>query len=123
MVAARSKYPNRRILAKKDDFKLAYHRLHLHSNTAVKMVTQLLELELALMSLQLTFGGAPGPYKWSVISETICNLTTAIKYNKKWDPMTLFGRNKHLVPPPKFSDDLISFADSLKLIVEIDINP
>jgi hypothetical protein len=84
---------------------------------------QLPELELALMSLQLTFGGAPSPYKWSAISETICNLTTAIEYNKKWDPMMLFGRNKHLVPPLKFSDDSIPFADSLKLVVKIDINP
>ncbi len=38
-VAARKKYPNRRIMAKKDDVKLAYHRLHLHSKTAVKTVT------------------------------------------------------------------------------------
>jgi len=37
--------------------------------------------------------------------------------------MLLFGRNQHLVPPPKFVDDLIKFADGLKLIVEIDINP
>ncbi len=37
--------------------------------------------------------------------------------------MLLFGRNQHLVPPPKFLDDLIKFADGLKLIVEININP
>jgi hypothetical protein len=77
------------------------------------MVTQLPELELALMSLGLTFNGAPEPYEWSVISETICNLTTAIKHNKKWDPMTLVGRNQHLVPPLKILNDLIPFADSL----------
>jgi hypothetical protein len=87
------------------------------------MVTQLPELELALMSLQLTFDGAPGLYKWSVISENICNLTTVIKHNKRWDPATLFGRNQHLVLPPKFLNDLIPFADDLELIVEIDINP
>jgi hypothetical protein len=110
-------------LAKKDDFKLAYCCLHLNGNTAVEAVTQLPELELALMSLQLTFGGAPGPYKWSVISETIYDLTTAIKHNKRWDPMTMFGRNQHLVPPPKLLDDLIPFADALELIVEININP
>ena len=77
-VSARKKYPNRRIMAKKDDFKSAYRRLHLHSETALRATTQLPELELALMSLRLTFGGAPGPYEWSVISETICDLTTAI---------------------------------------------
>ncbi len=50
-VAARKKYPNQQIMAKKDDFKLAYHCLHLHSKTAVKTVTQLPELDLAMMSL------------------------------------------------------------------------
>ncbi len=98
-VATWRKYPNQWILAKKDYFKLAYCGLHLHSNTAVKTVTQRPELELALMSLQLTFGGAPGLYKWSVISETVWDLTTAIKHNKKWDTMTLVGKNQHLVPP------------------------
>jgi hypothetical protein len=82
-----------------DDFKSAYQRLHLHSKTAVKAVTQLPELELALMSCQLTFGGAPGPYKWSAISETVCDLTTAIKHNVNLDPLTLFGINQHGVSP------------------------
>jgi hypothetical protein len=88
-------------MAKKDDFKSAYRRLHLHSETAVKAVMQLPELELALMSLRLTFGGAPGPYKWSVILETVCDLTTAIKYNDNLDPLMLFGINQHLVSLPK----------------------
>ena len=76
-----------------------------------------------MMSLRLTFGGAPGPYEWSVISETVCDLTTAMKHNKNWDPMMLFGKNHHLVPPPKFLNDSIPFVEGLKLIVEIDINP
>ncbi len=50
-VAARKKYPNQRIMAKKDDFKVAYCHLHLHSKTAVKTVMQLPELDLAMMSL------------------------------------------------------------------------
>jgi hypothetical protein len=122
-VSARKKYPNRRIMAKKDDFKSAYRRLHLHSETALRATTQLPELELALISLQLTFGGAPGPYEWSVISETVCDLTTAIKHNDNWDPLTLFGINQHLVPPQNFLDDSIPFAKGLDLIVEIDIDP
>jgi len=61
------------------------------------------------MSLQLTFSGASGPYKWSIILETVCDLTTAIKHNE--------------VPPPKYLDDLIPFAKGLELIVEIEINP
>ena len=75
------------------------------------------------MSLRLTFGGAPGPYEWSVISETVCDLTTAIKHNDNWDPSALFGINQHLVPPQKFLDDSIPFVKGLNLIVEIDIDP
>ena len=73
-------------MAKKNDFKLAYWCLRLPSKTAVKVVTQLPELELALMSLQVTFGGAPGLYELSVVLEIVCNLTTAIKHNDNWDP-------------------------------------
>ena len=87
------------------------------------MVTQLPELELALMSLRLTFGAEPGLYEWSVILETVCDLTAAIKNNSNWDPLTLHGINQHLVPPPKNLDDLIPFAKGLELIVEIVINP
>jgi hypothetical protein len=62
-VLVRRRFPNKRILAKKDDVKSAYHRMHLHHETAVKTVTQIPELNLALMSLRLTFGSAPGPYE------------------------------------------------------------
>ncbi len=122
-VAAHKKYPNRQIMAKKDDFKSAYRRLHLHSRTALRAATQLPELELAMISLRLTFGGAPGPYEWSIISETVCDLSTAIKHNDNWDPLTLFGINQHLVPQKQFLDDSIPFAKGLDLIVEIDIDP
>ena len=93
-------------MAKKDDFKSAYQRLHLHSKTAVKAVTQLPELELALMSCQLTFGGAPGPYKWSAISETVCDLTTAID--------AVWNKSTWCVPQNKYLDDSIPFAEELE---------
>jgi hypothetical protein len=50
-VAARRKYPNWRILAKKDNFKSAYRQMHLNWETAARTVTQLPENDLALMSL------------------------------------------------------------------------
>jgi hypothetical protein len=37
--------------------------------------------------------------------------------------MMLFGKNQHLVSPPKFLNDSIPFAEGLELIIEIDINP
>ena len=80
-VAARMKFPSRRIFASKIDYKSAYRRCHLGSDTAIQTCTQLPDDDLAVVALRLTFGGAPGPYEWGVISETICDLSTAILQN------------------------------------------
>jgi hypothetical protein len=80
---ARRRFPNKRILAKKDNVKSAYRWMHLHHEMAVKTVTQFPELNLALMSLRLTFGGMPGPYKWGVVSETVCDLINKIKMREE----------------------------------------
>jgi hypothetical protein len=77
--------------------------MHLHHKTAVKTVTQILELNLDLMSLCLTFGGTPGPYEWGVMSETVCDLINKIKMREEWQPKLLFGINQFLFPPPLFS--------------------
>ena len=88
-VAARQKYPNKRILAKKDDIKSAYRRMHLSWDTAIKTVTQIPQLYLALMMLRLSCGGAPGPFKFSVASGMLCDLIIAIMHNNDWDPFKL----------------------------------
>ena len=100
-VAARRKYPNCRIFAKKDDFKSAYRCCHLNWLTACNTVTQIEELMLAFMNLRLTFGGLLCPNFWCSMSEIMCDLVTAILHNDEWNLMTLFGRNQHLVPPPR----------------------
>jgi hypothetical protein len=102
---------------------LAYRRMHLQGDTAIKTVTQVPNLSLALMMLRLLFGGAPGPFKFCVVLETICNLVIAIMHNESWDPYELCGKNQHPVPPPKFLDDSIPFAKGLELVVDIPINP
>ena len=77
-VAARHKYPGRRILATKIDYKSAYRRCHLSAKTAIKTCTQLPEEDLAIVALRLTFGGSPGPFEWGATSEIICNLAMHI---------------------------------------------
>jgi hypothetical protein len=57
------------------------------------------------------------------MSEIMCNLVTAILHNDEWDPMSLFGRNQHLVPPPKRLDNDIPFGKGRELIVDIDVDP
>ncbi len=123
MVAARRKYPNQRILVKKDNIKSAYRQMHLSWDTAIKTVTQIPQLFLALMMLCLSFGGAPGPFKFSVASEMLCDLIIAIMHNNEWNPYKLHGKNQHLVPPPELLDDSIPFAEGLELIVDIPVDP
>ena len=122
VVAARRKYPNRRIYATKSDFKSAYRRCHLYFLTALQSCTQLPELNIALMALRLTFGGAACPYEWSVISETICDLATAIAHDDDWDPDELQSPLQHLIPPPEFLPDDIPFEEGKELAVHIEVS-
>jgi hypothetical protein len=73
-IETRRAYPGQQILASKIDYKSAYRRGILHFATALKTATQLPDNKIAIITLHLTFRGAPCPFKWGVISETICNL-------------------------------------------------
>ncbi len=57
------------------------------------------------------------------MSELMCDLVTAILHNNEWDPTILFGRNQHLVPPPRPLDDDIPFGEGRELIGDIEIDP
>jgi hypothetical protein len=123
IITAQTKYPNCRIFAKKDNFKSAYRRCHLHWETALKTVTQIPGLQMILIYLRLTFGEKFCPNVWCTMSELMCDLTTAILHNDEWDPTFFFGQNQHLVPPARWLDNLIPFGKGPELIVNIEINP
>ncbi len=53
------------------------------------MTTQLPNDNLAIITLQLTFGGAPCPFEGGVISKSICDLANELLVSKEWDPETL----------------------------------
>ncbi len=89
VVAACKKYPNQCILSSKIDYKSAYQQGILHFATALKMTTQLLDNLIEILMLWLTFGGAPCPFEWGIILETICNLTNKLLKCKDWDPQDL----------------------------------
>ena len=122
-VAARKKFPGCPILAQKIDYKSAYKRCHLQADTAIQTCTQLPDDDLALIALRLTFGGSPGPYEWSAISETICDLSMAILQDDDWDPATLHAPNPELVPPPVLLPSDVPFGVGRDLVVDIPVNP
>ena len=122
-VAAQKLYPNKRILATKLDVKAAYQQCHLNAMIATQTCTQLPSEGLALMMLQLTFGGAPCPLEWGSIAESICDLTNAILLNDDWNPLSLQSPAQHLVPNKIILDDDIPFGIGRDLIVNIPVDP
>ena len=122
IVAARRKFPNRPIALQKIDIKSAYRRCHLNAITAMQTITQLPEDELGIIMLRLTFGGAPCPFEWNIISESIRDLANEILFDENWDPSEIHARCQHLVPTMKLLDDSISYAEGKELIVDIPVD-
>ena len=81
------------------------------------------KINILLMMLRLSFGGKPCPFKWDVISKSICDLANTILHNNRWDPYDLTTPNQHLVPERTLLDNSIPFGQGLELIVDIPINP
>ena len=123
IVAARRQFPNKPIVLQKIDVKSAYRRCHLNAETAIKTITQLTDDELCIIMLRLTFGGAPCPFEWNIISESIRDLANAILHDDTWDPTTLYAPSQHLVPSMILMDDSIPFAEGAEQIVDIPIDP
>jgi hypothetical protein len=122
-VAAQKQYPNKWILATKLDVKTTFQRCHLNALTAVQTCTQLPALNLALMMLRLSFGGAPCPSEWGAISESGCNLMNAILQHDDWDPLTLFATAAQAhVPPKEVLPEDIPFGIGQDLIVDIPVD-
>jgi hypothetical protein len=122
-VAARGLYPDKRILITKFDYKLAYHRGHLHWLMALQTCTQLPNNDLAIITLRLTFGGVPCPYQWGVMSETICDLANELIKSNKWNPLILHALVQHQILPQEYLPDNVPFSKAHKLIVNVPFDP
>ena len=93
------------------------------AKTAIQTCTQLPEDNITIIALRLTFGGAPGPFDWGVISKTVCDLAMAILKSENWNSNTLYAPNHNLVPSKAILDSGIPFAEEKQLIVDIPVNP
>ncbi len=110
IVAARRKFLNKPIVIQKIDIKLVYQRCHFNTATAIQTITQLPDEELAIIILRLTFGGAPCPFEWNIISKSIRDLANTILYDGSWDLHSDYAPCQHLVPPINLMDDSIPFC-------------
>ncbi len=122
-MAARRAFPGQRILASKIDYKSAYRRGVLHFATALKTATQLPDNRIAIITLRLTFGGAPCPFEWGVISETICNSANELLKCDDWEPTNLHASVQKDIPPRLYLDNDVPFGIGRELIVDVPINP
>ncbi len=122
IVAARRKFPNKPIALQKIDIKSAYRQCHLNAITAMQTITQLPEDDLGIIMLRLTFGGAPCPFEWNFISNSIRDLANEILVDKSWNPSEIHAPCQHLVPEMKLMDDSIPFAEGRELIVDIPVD-
>ena len=122
-VAARNKFPGCKIVCIKNDYKSAFRRMHLNGNIVAQTMTQIPELDLAIASLRLTFGGRPNPSEWGAASESITDLANAILHCDEWDPDKLFAPSSLDIPPAAELPDEMPFAEGKELIVDVPVDP
>jgi len=122
IVALQISEPNKIIFMQKTDYKSAYRRAHLHWATAIQTITRVND-DIAQIALRATFGGAPNPNEWGVLSESICDLANAILNNKDWNPDLLHAPCQKLVPPDDIENMNIPFEKGLPMIVNPPLAP
>jgi hypothetical protein len=84
---------------------------------------QLPEDDLMIITLRLTFGSAPCPFEWGIMSELICNLANKLLKCKEWYPLTLHASVQEDIPTQKYLDDNVPFAMGRELIVDVPVDP
>jgi hypothetical protein len=60
----------------------------MNGSTAMECLT--IYNNVLLLAVRLTFGGAPCPSIWGILSETITDISNVLVSNKFWDHNTLF---------------------------------
>ena len=120
IIGLRQRHPLVKIYLCKFDIDAAYRRCTLSVTTAMESLTVF--QSYLLVALRLTFGGAPGPALWGVISETITDIGNTLLINELWDHQSLFdGISSSLESPIPLPAD-IPFAQAREVSVPIPAN-
>jgi hypothetical protein len=89
----------------------------------MQTITQLPDNELGIIMLYLTFEGAPCPFKWNILLESIYDLANDILFDENWDQLTNYAPSQHLVRAMEVLGASIPFAEGADLIVDIPVDP
>jgi hypothetical protein len=120
IINTRLLHPDTMIYLCKVDLDATYRRCSLSSRTAMECLT--VYKDLLLIALRLTFGGAPGPNLWGVISESIADISNAILQNNSWNYSTFFDPLSGTIEEPLSLPDDIPLASAKKLSVTLPLN-
>jgi hypothetical protein len=117
IVSLRIHYPTTKVLISKTDFKGAYRRVTLHGEMAPRCT--IINGDIALVSLRLTFGGAPCPNEFCIISEICADLGNDILRSPSWNPRNLHSPHTITLPLEDNPEDNSPFTEGLPLDVDI----
>jgi hypothetical protein len=90
--------------------------------TALQSCTQLPEQDIAILSLRLTFGGAPCPVKWCNMAKPATDLANAILRHPDWDPNKLYKELSDMVPKRVDLPDDIPFGEGKELVIDLPVD-
>jgi hypothetical protein len=120
IIGVRARHPNTKIFLCKFDIDAAYRRCTLLDLTAFERLT--IFCSFLLVALRLTFGGAPGPSIWGVISETIADIGNTLLLNNNWDHHSLYDKISNKLGSPSSLPTDIPFAQARSVSVPIPAN-
>jgi hypothetical protein len=116
----RLRHPSTKIFICKVDLDSAYCRCHLSSSTAQESIT--IYENLLFIALRMTFGGAPCPSLWGIISESIADICNSLVQNPYWDHKLLFDSLSNELGPPIPLPDSFPFHPAQPISVNIPTN-
>jgi hypothetical protein len=117
IIGVRQRHLTVRIFLCKFDIDSAYRRCTLAETTAMESLA--IFGAFLLVALRLTFGGAPGPSIWGILSETITDIGNSLLINQLWDHKSLYEDISLPLEVPLSLPEEIPFAQAKTVSVNI----
>ena len=92
-------------------------------DTVIQSITQDPTLDIVMLTLRLTFGGAANPNNVGLVSETICDLANHLLSNSKWDHNRYISPIQDKVPPIESQTEDSPFAKVIPMIEDVPTDP
>ena len=101
IVVLRQEFPNKKILIRKEDLKSVYRRLHLYAPLAKQsdVRVKIDEIWYIIISLRITFGGAPGPAYFCTFSDIFCDTINDLLDCDSWNENEVCSEFEKFIPP------------------------